>query len=90
LRALAERQRSLEDAIAEAGTATPAADAALEARRAELLRDLVRSRDDAVTRRERLGSALENVRLQLLRLKSGVGSAADVAAELRSAEGFAA
>ena len=89
LAALGERQRSIEGALGEAGSATPSPDPAMESRRAELLYDLTRAREEAAAKRERLAGALENVRLQLLRLKSGIGSAADVAQELRAAEGVA-
>ena len=86
---LAERERSLEAALAEAGDATPGTDPALQARRLELVRDLATARLEATAKRERLAAALENVRLQLLRLKSGLGSAADVAQELSAAAGIA-
>jgi len=46
----------------------------------------VQARDDAVARGRKLNGALENVRLQLLRVRSGVGTTADVAAEVQSAE----
>jgi serine/threonine-protein kinase len=90
LRALGERQVQLENAIAEAGTATPAVDPVVQARRTELVLDLTRARDDAIAKRERLASALENVRLQLIRVKSGVGSPSDVATELTAAQGIVA
>jgi serine/threonine-protein kinase len=92
LRALADRQRELEAALAEAGSATSAGgathggDSALVARREAIVQELQAARDQTVTRRERLAGALENVRLQLLRMKSGVGAAADVTGELRAAE----
>jgi serine/threonine-protein kinase len=91
LLSLAERQRELERALADAdaGGATPTTDAALRTRRDELVNGLSVARDQTITRRDRLVSALENVRLQLLRLKSGVGVAADVAAELSAAESLA-
>jgi len=87
--ALAEREHSLEAALAEAGDTTPGTDPTLQARRIELVRDLATARLDATAKRERLAAALENVRLQLLRLKSGLGSAADVAQELSAAAGIA-
>ncbi len=86
LRSLADRERELERALADAGTATPGTDVALHARRGELVSGLSAARDETIVRRERLASALENVRLQLLRLKSGLGVADDVSAELRAAE----
>ena len=83
--ALAEREQSLEAALAEAGDTTPGTDPGLQARRLELVRDLATARLEATAKRERLAAALENVRLQLLRLKSGLGSAADVVQELSAA-----
>jgi len=83
---LADQQRSIDDAIAEAGTATPGGDSAFRSRRAELLDDFSKARADVIARRERLAGALENVRLQLLRVKSGVGSPGDVVAELIAAD----
>jgi serine/threonine-protein kinase len=87
LQSLADRQRELEHALVDAGAAARSSDAALHARRGELVGELSAARDEAIARRERLASALENVRLQLLRLRSGLGGAADVTAELRAAEG---
>ena len=84
--ALGARVRGLDDAIAQAGDAALDGDAVSRSRRTELVADLVAARDEASARRARLAGALENVRLQLLRLKSGVGAHADVAAELRTAE----
>lgn len=89
LDALAGRQRDLESALTDAGTSTPTTDAALRSRRDELVNGLSVARDQAIAKRDRLASALENVRVQLLRLKSGVGVAADVAAELNAAESVA-
>jgi len=84
--ALKERQRELDAAIAQANGGTPAGDPEQRARHHALLKDLVQARDDAVARGRKLNGALENVRLQLLRVRSGVGTTADVAAEVRSAE----
>jgi hypothetical protein len=86
LRTLADRQRDLEIALNDAGTNTAGSDAALRARRDELVGGLSAARDETIARRERVASALENVRLQLLRLKSGLGAADDVTAELHTAE----
>ena len=86
LESLANRQRELEGALADAGTATPGTDAVLDARRGELVGELSAARDATIAKRERVASALENVRLQLLRVRSGLGAAADVSAELRAAE----
>jgi len=89
LASLAARVHGLDDAIEQAGEASFDSDAASRLRRTELVADLVAARDEASARRARLAGALENVRLQLLRLKSGVGASADVAAELRSANALA-
>jgi hypothetical protein len=89
LLALAARQRELEGALTDAGASTPTTDAALKSRRDELVSGLSSARDQAIVKRDRLASALENVRVQLLRLKSGVGVAADVSAELNAAESVA-
>jgi flagellar biosynthesis chaperone FliJ len=89
LLALAARQRELESALTDAGASTPTTDTALRARRDELLSGLSVARDQAIAKRDRLASALENVRVQLLRLKSGLGVPADVSAELNAAESVA-
>ncbi len=89
LAALAEQRRGFDEAIAQAGSATTGGDAATRARREELVADLARARDEVIARRAQLTGSLENVRLQLLRLKSGVGSGAEVVAELRAAEAVA-
>ena len=86
LRVLTDRQRELERALVDAGAAAHGSDAALQARRGELVGGLSTARDETIARRERLASALENVRLQLLRVKSGLGAAADVSTELKAAE----
>ena len=86
MNALAERQRSLDDAIAEAGAGSVGGDSPIRSRRAELVDDLSNARTDVIARRERLAGVLENVRLQLLRVRSGVGSPADVSAELQTAD----
>jgi eukaryotic-like serine/threonine-protein kinase len=86
LDALANRQRDLDAAIAQADAPTQATTPAMRARHAELLQDLSQSRDATIAKREQLAGALENVRLQLLRVRSGVGSRADVVAELQTAQ----
>ena len=83
---LAGRQRAIDAALADAGAATPSSDTAFQARRAELVGDLNRAREETVTKRDRLAAALENVRLQLLRVKSGIGTPEDVTAELLTAQ----
>ncbi len=89
LQALAERQREIENALADAGASVPTGDQDLRVRRDELVQSLGAARDEAIARRQRLASAIENIRVQLLRLKSGVGVPADVATELLAAEGVA-
>jgi hypothetical protein len=86
LDALANRQRDLDAAIAQADAPTQTTTPAMRARHAELLQDLSQARAATIAKREQLAGALENVRLQLLRMQSGVGSRADVLAELRTAE----
>ncbi len=88
LHELAGRQREIEGALADAGSASATTDPGLRVRRDELVSGLSTARDAAITKREKLASALENVRLQLLRVKSGIGGASDVASELRAAEAF--
>ena len=86
LHALATRQRDLEAAIADARGGAQATDPALRARHGELIEELVQARDAVIANREQVAGALENVRLQLLRVRGGVGSHADVAAEVQAAE----
>jgi serine/threonine-protein kinase len=86
VRSLSDRLRDLEGALADAAGASQATDAILRARRDEIVSGLSAAREETMRRRDRLVSALENVRLQLLRLKSGVGVAADVVTELGAAE----
>jgi hypothetical protein len=57
----------------------------LIARRIELTSELERARRDAATRRASAVAALENVRLQLLRLRTGLGSPANLTADLEAA-----
>ncbi|MEO7043045.1 MAG: protein kinase [Gemmatimonadaceae bacterium] len=83
---LADKQRSIDDAIAETGAATLDADATLRSRRSEILDDFSRARTEIIAHRERLIGVMENVRLQLLRVKSGIGSPSDVVAELITAD----
>jgi eukaryotic-like serine/threonine-protein kinase len=90
---LRRREEQLEAALAQAGepfTATSAPDAAglrptLIARRIELTSELEHARRDAATRRASAVAALENIRLQLLRLRTGLGSPANLTADLEAA-----
>ena len=82
--ALAAREAELDAAIAEAAQGESAAGS----RRAAVLQELQDARRDAVARREALAGALEDVRLQLLRVRGGIGSVAEVEAELAQARGM--
>ncbi len=83
--ALAQREAELDGALAEAtNTGGGAGDSAASERRS-LVNELSEARRAAGTRREAIAAALERVRLQLLRLKSGLGNSADVSRELDAA-----
>jgi len=89
---LREREERLAAAIAQAGelhaTAVPAvsgAEQGLVDRRAELTNDLEQARREAASRRASAIAALENIRLQLLRLRSGLASPADLTTDLEAA-----
>jgi hypothetical protein len=86
-----ERLRELEigRALGEAGgSRTEAADAratsadALELRRNALLAEMRETLDTTRTRRATLAAALENVRIQLLRIGAGIGTAEDMREEV--------
>lgn len=91
--ALREREEQLEATIAQAGdprsTASSPALAgtsqALIERRVELTNDLEQARRGAAARRASAVAALENIRLQLLRLRMGLGSPADLTSDLEAA-----
>ncbi|HTJ24278.1 MAG TPA: protein kinase [Gemmatimonadaceae bacterium] len=91
--ALREREEQLAGALAQAGelraTAAPgtagSAAQSLIDRGAELVNDLERARDDVAGRRAAAVAALENIRLQLLRLRTGLASPADLTADLDAA-----
>ena len=90
---LREREERLTAAIAQAGespaattaSGTSGASPALIERRAELTNDLEQSRRDAAARRASAVAALENIRLQFLRLRAGLGSPTDLTADLEAA-----
>ncbi len=90
---LRDREEQLDAAIAEAGPpasrAGPpgrgAAGDALAARRSALVSDLEQARAAAASRRASAVAALENIRLQLLRLQSGLGTPDDLTADLDAA-----
>jgi predicted Ser/Thr protein kinase len=91
---LREREAQLGSAIAQAGhggpvlqsTADGAAAQALLVRRQSLTDELEQARREVAARRASGVAALENVRLQLLRLRVGLASTADLSAELTAAE----
>jgi serine/threonine protein kinase len=86
--ALAARETELDTALVEArGSPLPAGSpTALTARHAALFDDLAEARRAAGERRAQLLATAENVRLQLIRVRSGLADRDDVMAELRSAE----
>ena len=90
-RTLDERERELERSLLEAGQSeglTIGGDGALGERRRALLSDLERSRARARDQRAQVAAALENIRLQLLRVRSGASAEemrGDIATALRVA-----
>ncbi len=74
---LAARERELEATLAEAKRGAGA-----DAARNALVHELTAARDAARERRTAIGATLERTRLQLLRLRSGLGRPEDVEAEL--------
>ncbi len=89
---LREREEQLAAVLAQAGEpgepptgGGSAFERSLLDRRAELANDLARARRHAASRRASAIAALENIRLQLLRLGAGLASAADLTADLEAA-----
>ena len=88
---LRRRETQLASALAEAGeqrAMTPVAGAAGQAladRRLALTTELEQARRDVAGRRASAIAALENIRLQLLRLRTGLGSPSDLTADLEAA-----
>jgi hypothetical protein len=88
---LRRRETQLASALAEAGeqrAMTPASGAAGQAlgdRRLALTTELEQARRDVAGRRASAIAALENIRLQLLRLRVGLGSPSDLTADLEAA-----
>ncbi|MGH7649220.1 MAG: protein kinase domain-containing protein, partial [Gemmatimonadaceae bacterium] len=78
---LEARERELGSALGELGGAAPAGSAA-SAHRTALESDLRRARDAAVSQHADVLAALEELRLCFLRLRTGVGTAADGRAAL--------
>lgn len=68
------RRDELERAIADAG----AVDMGVESRRAEIVRELDAAKARVSERQRSVVVALENLRLDLLRLRAGVGTAAEI------------
>ena len=91
--ALRQREEQLGAALAQAGqlraTSAPgipgSATQSLIDRGAELVNDLERARQHAASRRAAAIAALENIRLQLLRLRTGLATPADLTADLDAA-----
>ena len=80
---LARRQAGLETALSEAGAPTGGSDGAAAERRA--LRDeITAAQHDVIARRDAITARLERVRLQLLRVRNGLGSVEDVTRELNT------
>jgi serine/threonine-protein kinase len=90
---LREREAQLEATLAQAGD--PGATASspglagigqtLIERRVELTNELEQARRETAARRASAVAALENIRLQLLRIHAGLGSPADLTADLDAA-----
>jgi serine/threonine-protein kinase len=80
---LGRRESELARALREAETSSTAGlSAGPDARREAVLDELARNRREASERRQVLVQGLEHVRLQLLRVRTGLGTAADVEAEV--------
>ncbi len=77
------REAQLEAALTDAGAPAGASAATAEGHRA-LLDEVGAARRAAAERREAIGAILERVRLQLLRVRSGLGSPEDVTRELNA------
>ena len=77
--AIAARSRALQDPAA-------SADGALAESRSRLREDLVRRRDQSAQRLAAAVTALENIRLSLLRLKAGTGTVSELTADLSAAQ----
>lgn len=80
---LARQERVLEGAAIEAATTLSGSADPLADRRAAVLVEMEAARAAAVDRRAEILRRLEGVRLELVRLRSGLGSAEAVEAELR-------
>jgi len=79
---LSRRERSLEGALGEAGTTITGDPELLAERRAGIVSELEAARQQTAAERSAVLHRLEGVRLQLVRLRSGLGSPEEVEAEL--------
>jgi chromosome segregation ATPase len=92
IRRLREREDELDTALSQAGDPRAAlsrdvagAGRTLVERRIELTKELEQARREVAGRRASASAALENIRLQLLRLHAGVGAPSDLTADLETA-----
>jgi hypothetical protein len=76
-----QREAELRAALAEVSRDTPSGSGASDGRR-QFIDDLTTVRQEVVERRDAIVASLERVRLELLRLKSGLGGAERVRAEV--------
>jgi hypothetical protein len=79
---LSRQERVLEGALMEAGTTLAGVADPLADRRAAVLSEMETARAAALDRRAEILTCLEGVRLELVRLRSGLGSPEEVEAEL--------
>jgi hypothetical protein len=89
--ALRKREEQFESALAQAGEPRAASSPGLAsapqtllARRLEVTNELEQARRDMAARRASAVAALENIRIQLLRLRTGLGSPADLTSDLEA------
>lgn len=80
---LTRRERELEAALADAAITISGDSDALAERRAQVLQEMESARTTAASRRATILQQLEAVRLQLVRLRTGLGTVEEVEAELR-------
>ena len=79
------RERELDRALAEVGPSDVAGAPDIARRRTSLIDDLRVARDATTSRRDALRAELEQLRLCLVRVRAGIGTAADVRAGLERA-----
>lgn len=85
LEKLDQRDRDLESAANEAKAGSTTAPGVSNQRQTQLLSDIDQARQATAARKVAVLSTLENVRLALVRMKSGIGSTDDVERELSEA-----